>query len=221
MHTHCVVLDMDGVVLDSESIKLAAFHDLFADYPDHLEAIDQYNRQQRGVPRRQKFDYVLSQIIHLPPGPEILDKLSEQYSQHIRAQMLQAPLVSGVAEFLNQPEFSFYLNSSAPLDEIEQVLAIKGIRQFFKQAFGYPAAKREVLAQLGQDYSPGHVTFFGDALADFEAAQVAGVDFVGVCLDSDSCVFTSLGVPIIRDFSDLPSVIRLIKGAENGISRLV
>lgn len=55
--------DMDGVLLDTEDIKLASWSQAVADTLDpslsDLEALSQYNHRTRGIPRITKFEYVL------------------------------------------------------------------------------------------------------------------------------------------------------------------
>ena len=55
-----VAMDLDGVIVDSEPIKLAAFLD--AVEPDldasDLHRVDEYNRAHRGIPRKRKFDEI-------------------------------------------------------------------------------------------------------------------------------------------------------------------
>lgn len=49
-----IAFDMDGVVLKSKWLKHQAMLDLFRSWPNHLQAIDQYNRAAGGVPRAEK-----------------------------------------------------------------------------------------------------------------------------------------------------------------------
>lgn len=52
-----LVLDMDGVLFDSDELKAITLVDIFDGYVGATErsAIDRWNRSQRGVPRRAKF----------------------------------------------------------------------------------------------------------------------------------------------------------------------
>jgi phosphoglycolate phosphatase-like HAD superfamily hydrolase len=207
-----IVLDMDGVVLDSESVKIAAFASLFAAYPAQLPTIDQYNRAHRGVPRREKFIHVLTAILGLPAEESDLRRLGERYAAVLANALVDVPLVQGIDQFLQRDDFSFFLNSAAPLAEIEKLMQEKGLAHYFQAMYGYPSQKTEVLQQLKTQHSEQPFLFFGDGWADYEAAQSAGVLFIGV--DTNSlCTFTQVDIPLINDFSNLDQVIKLINAS--------
>lgn len=207
--TYFVVLDMDGVVLDSESAKIAAFRKLFAHFPDKIDDINSYNRRNRGVPRKQKFEFVITEILQLSLEDCPLEALNSQYSSEVMREMQRTPLISGVENFLRIEEISFFLNSSAPQSEIMEILNMKGVTHFFDRIYGYPRAKSEVLQSLKSELGDDRITFFGDALADYAAASRSGVRFVGV--DSNPVPLFGPGVPVIKNFDDLDSVLQLIK----------
>jgi beta-phosphoglucomutase-like phosphatase (HAD superfamily) len=207
-----IVLDMDGVILDSEAVKKAAFRQLFAAYPQQQDQIDAYNCQNRGIPRGKKFEYVIEHFLKLPIDSVFLQSLHEQYSHEVMQQMETVELVAGIPQFLQLDEFVFYLNSSAPIDEIKRILQGKRIWHHFRQIFGYPSSKAQVLQDLKQMANGRHLLFFGDAPADYEAAKMADIPFVAVCTTSNPFFDNLPDVPVIRDFANLDEIILLIKG---------
>ena len=54
--------------------------------------------------------------------------------------------------------------------------------KYFSQVYGAPRSKTDNLLDLLKKYSlqPTKLVFFGDALADYEAATEVGITFVGV-----------------------------------------
>lgn len=207
---YLVVLDMDGVVFDSEIAKINAFANLFREYPKQLNAIDTYNRATRGIPRRHKFLHVITQILHLPPDDHLLDSLHKKYSIEVLREMEQVPLIPGMAEFLCVKNIAFFLNSSAPLIEIQQILTVRNMRHHFQEIFGYPSSKAEVLHSLKAQNPTHNIVFFGDALADYEAAMAASVRFIGI--DSHhSSMFDDMDVRVVNNFNDLPYILNIIR----------
>lgn len=51
-----IVLDFDGVIVESLDIKTRAFRDLFSDYPQHLDKIMSYHLAHNAISRYIKFD---------------------------------------------------------------------------------------------------------------------------------------------------------------------
>lgn len=212
---YLVVLDMDGVVFDSEMAKINAFANLFRQYPRQIDEIDAYNRVNRGIPRQHKFLHVITQILHLQSDERLIDTLNRQYSAEVLTEMQQVPLIPGITEFLCSKDIVFFLNSSAPLSEIQQILTLRNMSHYFKEIFGYPSSKTEVLFSLKMRNPTHSIIFFGDALADYEAAMAADVRFIGV--DShDSSTFAAVDVPIITNFSNLAHVVNILSETPTG-----
>ena len=205
-----IVLDMDGVILDSEPIKIAAFASLFSDYPEQLSVVDQYNRTHRGIPRSGKFIHVLTSILGLPAEERDLQILGERYKSVLARELSHVPLVRGIEQFLQLAEFSFFLSSSAPIEEVQSLLQSKALSHYFQAMYGYPCSKAEVLRQLKSQYREDSIVFFGDAWADYQVAQLAGVRFIGVDVYS-SLTFDNTDVPVIKDFSDLERIAEMIE----------
>ena len=53
-----IVLDFDGVIVESLGIKTQAFRDLFSDYPQHLGDIMSYHLSHTSILRYIKFEYI-------------------------------------------------------------------------------------------------------------------------------------------------------------------
>jgi phosphoglycolate phosphatase-like HAD superfamily hydrolase len=206
-----IVLDMDGVVFNSEPIKIAAFASLFATYPEKLSEIGHYNRTHRGIPRSEKFAHVLNSILGLPAEERNIQILGERYKSILARELSNVPLVRGIEQFLQLDRFSFFLNSSAPIEEIQNLLKSKALAQYFQAIYGYPYSKVEVLRQLKSQYQENSIVFFGDAWADYHTAQLAEIRFIGVDVYS-SLTFDNIDIPVINDFSDLDRIVELLEG---------
>src|SRR5206468_95148 len=61
------VFTLDGVLVDSEAVKLQSFAEACGDVwrlsADELQTIQAYNARQRGIPRRQKFEIVHRHLV--------------------------------------------------------------------------------------------------------------------------------------------------------------
>jgi len=206
-----VVLDMDGVILDSEGIKMTAFGDLFAGFPDKGGEIDRFNKENQGLPRREKIGRLYNEVLGLSVGEEELEGLARLYGELVWKRLENVPLAPGLKGFLRRAPFQFFVSSAAPAEEVRVLLEEKRILDFFDSVHGYPSRKSTVLERLVIRFGEGKVVFFGDSPNDWDAAQKAGAHFVGVRLGEITPFLDGLDVPIIRDFSDHSALIRLIQ----------
>lgn len=175
-----MVFDFDGVILDSEQFKIATFKSLFTHYPDHLESIDTYNREHRGISRYEKFAYIFRNILHLPYNEVTGKKLGERYSQMLSQNLADTPLIQGVKEFLAQQHVPLFVASSSEVHEMQRVVEAKGISKYFTKLYGHPISKAEAIREVAasNNMEPSQVLFFGDAVADWKAAAETKADFI-------------------------------------------
>jgi phosphoglycolate phosphatase-like HAD superfamily hydrolase len=175
-----LVLDMDGVLFDSDEIKavnLVASLVQVLD-PAVLGEVDRWNRTQRGVPRRDKFEYIAARWLSSPPQAAV-DALEQAYSLRLRAALARATALPG-AEMLRACPAGLHLCSSAPIDEIGRLLDAQGLADVFESVEGDPPGKRIALALIVERHPRDLVVMIGDGDADLDAASATGAAFIGV-----------------------------------------
>ncbi|WP_407540045.1 HAD hydrolase-like protein [Deinococcus radiomollis] len=198
--------DMDGVLFDSEEVKIWCFRAAFEPLglpSEHLAAIDAANRSQRGIPREQKIRLLLGEFAaHLPPHAAYTE-VTERYRHLLEQELPRCPPLPGLRGFLTSVPASRHVCSSAPAEEIRSNLRRHTLTAFFDSVNGYPDSKATTLDRLRR---LGPVIFFGDAPADLEAARQTGTTFVAV----NPSVHLKSQVPEwLEDFTDVPKVRRL------------
>jgi phosphoglycolate phosphatase-like HAD superfamily hydrolase len=178
-----LVLDLDGVILESEGIKTRAFHELFAEHPVHAAEMAAYHAAHPSLPRRRKFER-LAELLGRAGDDALIERLVAAFSERVRERMKDAPFVSGAEAFLDEfgPLLPLYVASVTPQPDLEEILRSRGIADRFVAAFGDPPtakadAVRAVVRERGGD--PAAVVLVGDAPADLDVARVTGVRFVG------------------------------------------
>jgi phosphoglycolate phosphatase-like HAD superfamily hydrolase len=178
-----VVLDCDGVILESTDIKTEAFRALFEkDHPDRIGEIVSYHLATLGLSRAVKLRHICVEILGEPCPAEREARLASDFSRLVFERVLACPMVPGALEFLRgqHGQRRLFVASGTPQEELTLLLERRGLADFFERAWGAPARKpdvlREVLA-LGP-FRPGEVAFVGDAPSDQLAAQETGVRFV-------------------------------------------
>lgn len=203
-----IILDFDGVVLESMDIKTNAFKELFKDYPEHLNAIVEYHIRNGGVSRYTKFSYIYNNIVKQPLDGNKLKELGEKFSHLVFKEMLKCPFVFGVIEFLGEysKKMGLFIASGTPEEELRLIVKKRGLSNYFKGVYGTPALKSEIMHHIlyGEGIKKEDALFVGDAISDYEDAKKVGIPFVArFNKSSELNPFLNLKVPIIRDFNDL------------------
>jgi len=193
-----VFLDFDGVVLESAGIKTNAFGKLFSDYPEHVEAIMDYERNS-GASRFEKFQYIYDNILHLELTDKKKEELSTRLSDLALSELIKCPFVPGLVDFLsnNSKKLKFFVASAAPDDELKFLVKKRGLNEYFSGIYGLSIKKSEIITRVLKNESVDNdeSLFVGDALTDYQNAKRSGVPFIGR----------------IRNFNPFPDEVRTIR----------
>ena len=66
MFPKLILLDFDGVIIESVGIKDEAFEKLYQNYPKHLTQIMEYHLSHNATIRFIKFRYIVENILNEP-----------------------------------------------------------------------------------------------------------------------------------------------------------
>jgi beta-phosphoglucomutase len=183
MTINTIVLDFDGVIVESVDIKTEAFRTLFSFTQNHVDEIVAYHLRNAGISRFEKFQYIYDNILHEHLTDEQSRVLSDRFSSLVIDAVVRAPYVKGAEQFLLQffQKIPLYVVSATPEQELMQIVIRRGMDHFFKSIYGSPKKKAENLMALVMTAClPQEKTLFvGDALNDLHAARHAGVRFIG------------------------------------------
>lgn len=177
-----IIFDFDGVLVKSTSIKTNAFRKLFSKWQNKMEEGVNYHLNNMGISRYVKFKYFFENILKEPYSDEIGQQLGRQFSEIVVDEIKEAPFVNGGIEFLekNQKKYMFFIASGTPQEELNKIIYSKGIGDFFKDIYGTPSTKSEIVNGILKRYKleRNQVVFVGDAESDKRAAEDTGIHFV-------------------------------------------
>lgn len=175
-----IVFDCDGVILNSNSVKTAAFYNVALKFgEDKASALKEYHVLNGGISRFAKFEWFqrtqLSKV-----NDQLFNELLEDYAHEVM-EALKAAEVSESLEQLRLLSTSNWMVASGGLEtELNKVFEFKGIQEFFdKGIFGSPTSKDDIVKNKVNDGSilfPA--LFIGDSRYDYEVAQEYGLDFL-------------------------------------------
>lgn len=209
MKTAVIIFDFDGVILESVDTKTDAFRELFLFVPEHVDEIVDYHLKNGGMSRYDKFKYIYANILHSELTEDQFNYLCIQFGKLVIKKVLKSPFVPGVHDFLkkNFHNFSFFIVSATPEDELLQIVTEKKLASFFKGIYGSPTKKIDHINTIidRTRINKEHVLFIGDALNDLIAAKTTGIRFIGRILPEKPDYFNGIdGVEFtIRTFFEL------------------
>ena len=206
-----VVLDFDGVILDSAVIKTVAFAELFKEEdPAHQRLILEHHRAHAGISRYEKFRWAYREALKRPLDAAGERVLGERYNAIVEAKVLAAPFIPGALEFLRSCRLPLFVASGTPEDELRRIVERRGLAPFFRGVFGSPRRKDAILAGIASDLGiPGSsLAMVGDAMTDYEGARSCGAAFIGIVPAGEENSFPA-GTTVIPDLRPLAGVLGL------------
>lgn len=182
--TDALVFDFDGVLVESTEVKTQAFGVIYREYGEDVaaRAVD-YHIEHAGISRFIKFRHLHSTLLGITLSDAEAVKLGERFSALVVEAVVAASWVAGAKEFLEAYHRSLplFVASGTPDDELNTIIARRGMRDYFRSVHGTPATKGEIISGIVRrhGYAPGRVLVLGDAHADLDGARHCGARFVG------------------------------------------
>jgi len=211
--TRAVILDFDGVVLESADIKTEAFRELFADRPRHVDAIVAYHLANAGISRFVKFDWIYQELLHEPLSEAERLALSERFSAIALHRVLTCPFVPGARDAIAalSGRIPVFVASGTPQAELELIVERRGLAGRFARVWGSPTTKEQAIrAVLGEcSLAAADVVFVGDGQSDLAAAQASGACFVARSAGGARPSWLPAGLPCIADLRGLLPLVGL------------
>jgi HAD superfamily hydrolase (TIGR01549 family) len=204
-----IFFDFDGVIVESAGIKTNAFRKLFSVYPEHVDEIVKYHKDNAGVSRYEKFDYIFKNILKQTLGEEKKAEFGRKFSELVFEEVMECSFVHGTLEFLEKYSNSLrlYIASATPDEELKEIVKLRGIDNHFRGVYGAPSKKSDIVSRV-LDEDGGfreHALFIGDTTADYEHAQKANIKFVGRTIGNNNPF--PKNVKTVRDLKELDTFV--------------
>ncbi|SFK60515.1 Phosphoglycolate phosphatase, HAD superfamily [Nitrosomonas aestuarii] len=180
-----IIFDFDGVVAESGEIKTQAFAELYRPYGEDVVAeVVKYHTQNGGLSRYNKFRYFQQHLLNGPSlTPEKEKALDRRFSELVVEAVVACDAVPGAYELIHQQaeRMPLFVASGTPEVELKIIVERRGLSPYFKQVRGAPKLKKTLIAEILSDHAlkAESVLMIGDAMADYEGAQVNGTAFLG------------------------------------------
>ena len=177
-----IIMDFDGVVIESNAVKTEAFQKVFSRFPEYTHVMMDFHSAHVSVSRFVKFEHLMG-LMGKSSDTELMGTIAADFSNRVVQGILDVPLVPGAETFLTKvtQRVPVYLASVTPAEELALVLARRGLTRWFRRVYGCPPwtkpdAIRDVVVREG--ILPQDVLLIGDSAGDQRAAQEIGVRFL-------------------------------------------
>ena len=200
-----LVLDCDGVLIESVDAKTQAFAQVALPYGQEAsDALVAFHRRNGGVNRQDKFRWFFAEVLGRKPAPNEERTLYDRFVEYSLNAVTHAMPVPGVWDVLRRwsGTVPIYVASGAPHLELKNILNAQGMSDFCTNIYGAPPGKttilRGILAETG--INPADTVMVGDSSADMYAAEAVHCLFYG-----RGEYFRHTGYPWSHDLTQLNS----------------
>lgn len=208
-----VVFDFDGVILETGDVKTDAFVELYADHgAEVVGRVRDHHLANLGISRFKKFAWIAENVLGRPLTDDESAALGRRFSDLALAGVLAAPFVPGAEAALAalaERGLPLFVASGTPDDELELIVARRGLAAAFREVHGTPREKPAILCDVLARHGlvPEQVLFVGDGMSDYRAACATGTHFLARDTPLLHAEWVALGVRREPDLVRLPEVV--------------
>lgn len=179
-----LVFDCDGVVLNSNQLKIQAYFDVaikFGANKAQAQALVDYHVLLGGVSRYPKFEYFLREILQQPVTEKSMQRLLASFTETVQRLLTDCEIAPDLMQVRQAaPSAKWMIISGGDQAELCAIFKNRGIADLFTAGiFGSPDNKDQILArELASGNIAQPALFIGDSRYDHQASTRAGLDFV-------------------------------------------
>jgi len=176
------IFDCDGVILDSNKLKIEAMKNALYQYFDDDEKIMlcvDYFKNNFGTSRFHHVSIFVRDILKLSEleAKNAYDNVLNSYSEQCKLLYLEAELTPGVIDFIQGLNGNVYIASGSEQTELREVFNKRGLDTLFTKIYGSPTPKVELVLNILKKSDSVNAIMFGDAISDMNAALDNNIDF--------------------------------------------
>jgi phosphoglycolate phosphatase-like HAD superfamily hydrolase len=179
-----IVLDCDGVVLNSNQTKVDAYYNTSkrtGGTDEQAQAFVDYHIKLGSIPRNDKIRYYITEILKQPFTEELFQKLMDTFTVILDETLMQCEVAPALNDLKKKTaQARWMLMSGGDQQELRKIFPRRGLDQLFELGiYGGPTKKNEHLAAMIADGTIQFpALFIGDSRFDHQASTGAGLDFV-------------------------------------------
>jgi len=178
-----VIFDCDGVILDSNTLKIEAMRNALSTSnisQDYVNQCTTFFAENFGKSRFYHIDYFVKNILNIE-GPRVEQFKSELlsfYSQQCKSLYLDAQATPFINKVLTECTATMYVASGSEQQELRGVFKQRKLDGYFEAVYGSPEKKVNHVTSILAKHPKSKAVMIGDAVSDLEAAKDNNIDFI-------------------------------------------
>lgn len=176
----------DCVVVDSAELAISAFGELYAEHGEDVRGmVEAYQRAHPGEARHERIAMFHRSLLGEELGSEEIAAECDRLGQIILDEIADCPLMPDIVEtlrVLRARGIAAHIVSHVPQDELEAIVALKGLAGHFRSINGAPPSRELVCDAIfaADRLDRARCLFVGNTMADYRCAASVGIHFVGI-----------------------------------------
>jgi phosphoglycolate phosphatase-like HAD superfamily hydrolase len=179
-----LVFDCDGVVLNSNQLKIQAYYHVaikFGASEEQAQALVDHHVKLGGISRYPKFEYFLREIMQQAVTEPAMQTLLSSFTAEVKRLPIDCEIAPDLMRIRQaNPSAKWMIVSGGDQTELRDIFKQRGLDTLFDAGiYGSPDNKELILAR---EIASGNITqaalFIGDSRYDYQASSQAGLDFV-------------------------------------------
>jgi phosphoglycolate phosphatase-like HAD superfamily hydrolase len=179
-----IVLDCDGVVLNSNQTKVDAYYNTAkrtGATDAQAQAFVDYHIKLGSIPRNDKIRYYITEILQQPFTEDLFQKLMDTFTVILDETLMQCQVAPALYDLKKKTaKAKWMLMSGGDQEELRKIFPRRGLDQLFELGiYGGPTKKNEHLtAMIANGTIQFPALFIGDSRFDHQASTGEGLDFI-------------------------------------------
>ena len=204
-----IIMDCDGVILDSNLIKSKAFYQVAIPFgEDNANKLVTINKKYGGVSRYEKIHMFMNDILQIED--QVLEEdLIKQFGYICVDELMKCDFTPGLIKFLERTrDKDVFVVSGGSQNELRNIFNKRRLSKYFEGIYGSPETKKDLVEMLRDDIlinSP--YVFIGDSRGDYDAAESIGADFIFMSEFTEfyewKRFFNDKKIKVVNNLSDL------------------
>ena len=200
-----LLLDFDGVVLESVDCKTEAFAKLYASYGQEVQKeVIQHHSMNGGMSRFEKIKLYHDKFVGIHLTESEVNEWANKFAELVLQQVLKSEFVPGSMDFFKKysKQINLWVITATPQKEIEFICKELNIASYFKGIFGSPENKTHWINVLKSRFAISSETsyFIGDSPNDLTAAEATEIPFILRVSEQNVSFFNEFKGQRINDF---------------------
>ncbi|MSQ80890.1 MAG: HAD family hydrolase [Candidatus Methylopumilus sp.] len=179
-----ILFDCDGVVLNSNFLKIEAYRltalEFGASEEDAMKLV-KHHIEYTGISRNIKFAYFLVTILHKKVDESSMNHLLTRLNFEVERLLENCEIAKGLDELRTKSKYTnWMIVSGGDQEEINRLFTRKSLLKYFDVGiFGSPDSKEEIVArELKKQTGHAPALFIGDSKYDYQVAEKNNLDFI-------------------------------------------